>query len=262
MSEAGKAAEPVIPETSSIQQDGAIPETVVPAEEKQETPPEVPAEPEKPAETPPAEEKPKRVPWYQDRINQLTRQKNEEKQRAEALQAEIAALKPAEGAEQPKPFDPKQFEQLIDQAAERKVLQQQAISRQKGFLEAGNREFGAQDFMEKCNEVAALGAGDSADFMQFITDPDIVPEGHKVLAALADQPEEAQRILAMPPIKMAGALARFAATAKVPEKQISKAPPPIKPIGGTAKSSTPNDNEPIGEWMAKRRAELAAKGKR
>jgi hypothetical protein len=261
MSDPGKAEQPELPETSSIQQDGAIPETVVPQEEKPETPPETEAEPEKSAEASAESEKPKRKPWYQDRIDQLTRQKNEERAARERAEAEIAALKPKEEGEQAAPFDPKQFEQVIEQRAQALITQREAQRRTQGFIEAGNKEFGASDFMEKCNEVAALGAGDSPEFMQIITDPELVPDGHKLIAALAENPEETQHILSLPPMRMAAALARFAATAKVPEKPISKAPPPIKPIGGSAKASAPNDNEPIQEWMAKRRAELAAKGK-
>jgi len=261
MSEQGKPAEAEAPESTLIQQDGAIPETVIPAEEKPETAPETEAEPEKSAEAPAEPEKPKRKPWYQDRIDQLTRQKNEERQARERAEAELAAHKPKSEGEEGQNFDPKQFEQVIEQRAQALVTQREAQSRTKTFIEAGNKEFGASDFMDKCNEVAALGAGDSVEFMQIITDPDLIPDGHKLIAALADHPEETQQILAMPPLKMAAALTRFASTAKQPEKQISKAPAPIKPIGGTAKASAPNDNEPIQDWMAKRRAELAAKGK-
>ncbi len=252
--------QPDLPETTLIQQDGAIPETVIPAEPVTEKPAE--PEPEKPAaEAAQEPEKPKRKPWYQDRIDTLTRQRAEEKTSRERLEAELAALKPKDEGEQPQSFDPKQFEQVIEQRAQAMVAQREVQARTKGFISAGEKEFGASDFMEKCNEVAALGAGDSPEFMAIITDAELIPDGHKVIAALAEHPEDAQHILSLPPLKMAAALAKFAGTAKVPEKKISQAPAPIKPIGGTAKASTPNDNDPIDNWMAKRRAELAAKGK-
>ncbi len=259
MSEQGQPAADSKPESTLIQQDGAIPETVIPPEPVEETP-ETEPEPEKPAAEAAAEQKPKRTPWYQERIDTTTRQKNELKAELEAARAEIAALKPKEEGEQPA-FDPKQFEQVIEQRAEAKVAQREFQKRSKGFIDAGNKEFGPAEFMERCNEVAALGAGDSVEFMQLVTDPDIIPDGHKVIAALAEQPEEAQRILSLDPVPMSAALARFALTAKVPDKKLSNAPAPIKPLGGTAKASAPSDNEPIQDWMAKRRAELAAKGK-
>ncbi len=261
MSDPGKPEVTPDPENPSIQQDGAIPETVLPVEETPETPVEAEAEAEKPAEAPAEQPKPKRTPWYQDRINELTAQKTKERQAREAAEAKLAALQPKEEAEQAPAFKPEQFEALIEQEAGRRVAQRDFERRSKAWIAAGNKEFGASEFMEKCNEVAALGAGESAEFMQLITDADVIPDGHKVVAALADHPEEAQRILSLDPVRMAAALTKFASTAKLPEKPLSSAPAPIKPIGGTAKASTPNDNEPIGEWMAKRRAELAAKGK-
>ena len=261
MSEIGQSIPEVKPETTLIQQDGSIPETVIPPEPE----PETPEEPEKAAEatpeTPVEPEKPKRTPWYQTRIDEITKARREaERQLAEA-NAKLAAQTPKEEGEAAPTFKPEQFEQLIDQRAEAKLAQKDFERRSKAWIAAGNKEFGASEFMEKCNEVAALGAGESVEFMQLITDPETIPDGHKVVAALAEHPEEAQRILSLDPVRMAAALTRFAGTAKLPEKKISQAPAPIKPIGGTAKASTPNDNEPIQEWMAKRRAEVAAKGK-
>ncbi len=247
------------PESTMIQQDGAIPETVVPAdaEPAPEAPIEAPEAKEAAPETPAEPPKPKRVPWYQDRINELTR-------RAKEAEQKLASAKqpPAEEPETPTPaFRPEQFEQLIDQRAHALVAQREFEKRSKSWIEAGNKEFGPGEFMEKCNEVASMGAGDSAEFMSLITDADIIPDGHRVIASLADHPEEAQRILSLDPVRMAAALTKFAATAKAPEKAISQAPAPIKPIGGTAKASAPSDDEPIQSWMAKRRAEVAAKAK-
>ena len=168
--------------------------------------------------------------------------------------AKLAAQTPKEEGEAAPVFKPEQFEQLIDQRAEQKLAQKEFERKSKAWIEAGNKEFGPSDFMDKCNEVAALGAGESREFMSLITDPDTIPDGHKVIAALAEHPEEAQRILALDPVRMAAALTRFAGTAKMPEKKISQAPAPIKPIGGTAKPSEPSDNEDIKSWMAKRNA--------
>jgi len=99
-----------------------------------------------------------------------------------------------------------------------------------------------------------MGFGDRADFMEIVTDPDIIPDGHKVLSALAADPDEARKIAKLPPAKMAAALVRYQANMKQPEKPISSAPAPIKPIGGTAKPSIPADTDDIAAWMAKRNA--------
>lgn len=236
-----------------IEQDGAVPETVIPAEPVVETPA---AEPEAPAPEAKAEEaaKPKQKPWWQDRIDEQTRKRRDAERERDELAAKLAENAPAD-PETPA-FDPKNFESLVDQAAERKLAQRQVKDRTESWFKAGQTEFGGESFNEKCNMVAAMGAGDSPEFMAIITDSEIIPDGHKVVAALADHPEEAQRILSLGPVKMAAALTRFAATnsVKAPEAPISQAPAPIKPIGGSAKASGPDDSQDIKTWLANRNA--------
>lgn len=240
------------PSPSLIEQDGAVVETVVPAELAIEVA-EPELAPEAPIETAAKPEKPKRKAWYQEVIDQKTRKLTAAQERADALEARLAELAPEQG-EKPT-FDPANFDTLVDQAAERKIAAQKTKERGQGFVNAGVKEYGDGGFTEKCNMVAAMGAGDSPEFMAIITDPEIIPDGHKVVAALADNPEEAQRILALEPIKMAAALTRFANAAppKAPAA-LSSAPAPIKPVGGTAKASTPEDTDDMRAWIAKRNA--------
>lgn len=252
MSDTGTPAE--APSDTLIEQDGAIPETVTPAEPTPEVP--VEAEPEAPAAeaTPeaPAADKPKRIPWYQTRIDEITRaRRRAEQERDELLAKATSAPEPAEPDGR---VDPSQFEELIEQRAEAKLVERQVKARTDGVMKAGHKEYGQAEFNEKCNEVAAMGAGDSREFMQIITDPDIIPDGHKLIVALADDPDEAERILALrnEPMKMAAALTRFASQAKAPETPVSKAPRPITPIGGTARVTAPADTDDIKAWMAKR----------
>lgn len=243
-----------------IEQSGEVPETVTPDNTKDAAPVEEAApeaEAEKPAEK--VETAPKRVPWYQQRIDEITKARREAERRAEAAEAKLASQPKEEG--EPKPFDPKDLDPLVNQRAEQIVQQREYDRRAQSWIQAGQKDFGAEEFNQICADVSAMGAGDNPIFMQIITDSDVLPEGHKVLAQLRDNPDEAQRIINLPPIKMAAALAAFSARAK-PEQAVSKAPAPIKPIGGTAKSSTPDDNDPIDVWVSKRRAELAAKKQR
>ncbi len=254
MSEAGTP----IPEAEKtlIEQTGDVPDTVIPAEPIVEAPIEEAA-----AEGPAVEaavaaqpEKPKRKPWYQERIDGLAAEKNKAKAEAEEFRLKLAELAPPSGEEVPS-LKPEQIQGLIRQEAAKMVQADKAKARNVGFLNAGVKEFGQEDFTEKCNLIASMGAGDSAEFMQIITDPDIVPDGHKVVAALADNPDEAQRILSLEPLKMAGALAKFAsAAAPKPAAPVSRAPTPIKPTGGSAKATAPEDTDEITAWMAKRNA--------
>jgi len=241
------------PDTSTIEQDGAVVETVIPQEPVEAPDPE-PEVPEAAAAAPePEPEKHKVKPWFQDRIDKLTREKHEERQRVVALEAKLAEFAPEQPERQT--FDPANFDSLVKQEASRQIAAEKTKERGQGFLNAGVKDYGGDAFTEKCNMVAAMGAGDSPEFMQLITDPEIIPNGHKVVAALADNPEEAQRILSLEPIKMAAALTRFAAmpAAKAPAP-LSSAPAPIRPVGGTAKSSTLEDTDDIKAWLAKRNA--------
>jgi hypothetical protein len=240
------------PETpSSIEQDGSIPETVIPdnAKDAPKPEPEEPAPAAAKTEEKPAEpEKPKRTPWYMERIGELTRKNSELNRKLEA--------KPADAM--PVANDEQKFYARAKEEAKQELAQENALREFRAkagvTLNAGNKEFGAAEFAEKCNVVANMGFGDRTDFMEIVTDPDIIPDGHKLLSALADDPDEAQKIARLPPAKMAAALVRYQNTMKQPEKPISSAPAPIKPIGGTAKPSTPNDTDDIKAWMAKRNA--------
>lgn len=246
-----------------LEQTGEVPETVTPDNAKEATVPD-PA-PETPAPEAKAEEvkaEPvKRVPWYQQRIDQLTKQKNDEARARAELEARVKALETPPDTTETKPFDPKQFDTLVEQRAAQLAAQKAYEAKAENWIQAGQKEFGKAEFNEICNEVAAMGVGDSPEFMQLVTDPDVIPDGHRVLAALRDSPDDAQRIAALPPVKMAAALVAFANKAKAPAAQISKAPEPIKPVGGSAKASAPDEHEPIEAWMAKRRAEVAARRK-
>jgi hypothetical protein len=240
-----------------IEQNGEVPETVTPDNTKDATPVEDAApkeDAEKPAEK--VETAPKRVPWYQQRIDEITKARREAERKLAEAEARLA-IQPKDEGEQ-KPFDPKDLDPLVNRRAEELVQQREYDRRAESWIKAGQKDFGPEEFNQICADVSAMGAGDNPIFMQIITDSDVLPEGHKVLAQLRDNPDEAQRIINLPPIKMAAALAAFSARAK-PEAAVSKAPAPIKPIGGAAKSSTPDESEPIESWMAKRRAEVASK---
>ena len=248
-----------------IEQTGDVPETVIPPNAKEpEAVPDTPAEatPEAKAEEVKTPEEPKkRVPWYQERIDRLTREKNEERKKVAEFEVRLKALEAPTETTETKPFDPKQFDSLVEQRAAQIAAQKAYEAKAESWIHAGQKEYGAAQFNEICNEVAAMGAGDSPEFMQIVTDHDIIPDGHKVLAALRDHPEDAQRIVNLPPVKMAAALVAFANKAKPEPAQISRAPEPIKPIGGSAKSSEPADDDPYPIWLAKRKAQVEAKRK-
>lgn len=261
MSDPGKPADDPKPVT---EQEGDVPETVVPDNAKdpvEEAPATGEGEGAAPSESSAAPE-PKtagKKPWFQQRIDQLTKERREAERKAQEAEARAAALEAAR-AEQPttdgpKPLSPADFQKAVDAAAELKVQQQAVQGRMQAWAEAGVKDFGVNEFNEKCNLVAAMGADERPEFMQLVTDPAVIPDGHKVVMALADHPEEAQAIFALPPVQMAARLTRFAntvSTAAPDPKTVSKAPAPIKPIGGTAKNSELSDNDDFKSWLVKR----------
>lgn len=211
---------------------------------------------------------------FQARIDTLTREREESKRReTDALKqvelyramAEGRAVPEGEGAPvapQPQGLIPgtPEFTRAVLAEATKMAAVDAAKARTAGIMKAGASAY--PDFNDRCNVVADLGAGDRADFMQIVTDPDVISDGHKVIAQLAENPEEAARILALPTVQMTAALVKFQAEAnKAPvAKPISLAPAPIKPIDGTARAdSDPKDSDPMRTYADKWQANRAAK---
>lgn len=222
-----------------------------------------------PAEGAIAEPTPIKKPWFTERIGELTknwreteRKLTDSDRKAAALEAELAIYRsgapPADGAvpvatpvaAAPASAD---FEKAV--AAEATKRAAATIFQQKAqkWLDNGVKDF--KDFNDRCAVVADLGAQDRPEFMQLVTDPEIIPDGHKVVAQLADQPEEAARILRLPATQMAAALTKFAMqnmNKPAPTKPISSAPAPITPIDGTARASDEiTGEEDMGAFAAK-----------
>src|SRR5690348_10352048 len=262
-----KPVEPVQPppEPTLIEQAGAIPDTVVPVEP-------VEPEPEAPAlevmpEPEVVEDKPKaKKPWFIDQIAENKRRAALAEQQVAELKARLAVEEAAKAkSETPTPtsLTREQYERDVKAEALRQVQAERYQARSQTWLNNGVKEYGMEAFNERCDLLAAMGASDKPDFMEVILDPDIIPDGHKVVAQLAEKPEEAQRILAMPsPVQRAAALVKFSMTIPAEKKQISNAPKPISPIGGTAKQSAPSETDDIKTWVAKRNAEIAARKQR
>jgi hypothetical protein len=79
---------------------------------------------------------------------------------------------------------------------------------------------------------------------------------------------EADRILSMPPMAQAVALAQLAGTIKAPEpvKKITSAPAPVTPkVGGGQGKNTPSlddPNMPVGDWIKLREKTLPKRASR
>ena len=129
------------------------------------------------------------------------------------------------------------MDRMITERAEALIQSREGAARTESWQAAGTAEY--PDWTERCNQLADLGAGDNKAFLHAVT---AIPNGHKLVSELSENPAEAIRVLRLPPIEMAIALAGMgqrlsggSAPAATPAAPVSRAPPPIKPITATAR---------------------------
>lgn len=181
--------------------------------------------------------------WAQRRIDQLTREKHEERRQREVLEARLAQVAPPADTSTPT-LTQADVDARATQIANERVKQTQFDDACNKAYEQGKTEF--KDFDQALGNFAMLG-GLPKEFLDIATK---IPEGHKVLYALGKNPEEASRILALPALDMALEVARLSEkVAKPSAKPVSSAPAPIEPIDGTARVESDPDKMSTAEWM-------------
>ncbi len=142
----------------------------------------------------------------------------------------------------------------VRKAARELIAEQQFNERRGALILAGTKEFGADEWNAKTGIVATLGAFEAPGFMQAIVELD---DGHKVVAALAEDVDAMERILALPPVAMAAKLGRMSAELAAPPrpKALSAAPAPVGSVTGRAQATPDIYNTASmteAEWMALR----------
>jgi len=182
--------------------------------------------------------------WVQRRIDQLTREKHEEKRQREALEAQLRQYQQPDQTQQaPKPMTADE----IRTEAKRLVQQERFDEACNKTFEAGKKDF--PDWESSLRTFGMLG-GAPQEFLEAITAMDA---GHKVIHHLGSNPEAAERLLSLPPMRMAMELTRIEASlSKAPP--VSKAPPPISPVGGRAAAPEPSEFASTEEYAAWRKA--------
>lgn len=249
---------------SSSQEEPNVPPNDAPVEG---TPPEnPPAEgvPPAAAEVKPAggaeeettEEKEKRQPWFQKRIDKLTAQKAALQQQLETALLRVNTPKPAEPGS-PQNVVPPQHPQGIDpeamRLAQQIVEQQQFAEKCNNLVDTGKEKYG-EAFEETMQNMRAAGAIGEVDpgFIQAVLD---LENPVKVFHTLGQDPDEATRLLNLPPRKQIIELARLdAKLTKPPVVKISQAPPPITPVGGAAKAEVSLEDPKLSmeAWIEQR----------
>lgn len=218
----------------------------------------------------------KKAPWFQTRIDKLTAEKYEKERLAQQLKTQneklLEQLAVLRNGELPQTYDKqlethtgRNFTQAeIDRLAEEKARSITAAEKFNNacndVYEKGVSEFGTE-FKEAVSTLGRVGEL-SRDFLEIITE---IPEGHKILNHLGNDPDEAERILSLSPTKQAIAIAKLEAEVRKPaSRPISQVPAPITTVSGHAQPRESLDDPKLEtkKWMELRNKELDAKGKR
>jgi hypothetical protein len=212
------------------------------------------------------EEAPKRVPWFQKRIDEVTRQKYEEQRRADYLQGQIDALTkgrpaPQQQVETPPDRweDPEGYDRwLINQAAE---------VAQRRTAEDMQRQQALRTFEERVQAARQV----HPDYDAVTHDPSlpITPKMAEIIRKSDNGPEvayylgtnrsEAQRIAALDPDEQVAEMGALRASLrKQPAAQAQTRTPPAAPprtVSGISAGLNKDPNEmSMAEYVAARKA--------
>ena len=143
------------------------------------------------------------------------------------------------------------MDRMITERAEALIQRREGDARTQSWQAAGTAEY--SDWNERCNQLADMGGAENPAFIQAVT---TIPGGHRIVAELSENPAEMVRLLRMPTIEMAIALAGMgqrlsgSSTPVAAAVPISRAPPPIKPIQATARAEVNLDKMSESEFQA------------
>lgn len=220
---------------------------------------------------------------FQKKIDQLTREKYEERIRNQQLEARLQELeKKLAPAEVQAPSEPPTLEQFSDiedyykavkdwnkqtadyarqeaikearQQTEAQKQEQEAI-RLKATIDAREATVKAkyQDYEPVINAVAPI-LMDSPTFHQFVTESEAAPE---VAYHLAKNPAVMASVLAMPPVQQGVELYKLAErlTAPPPPKPLTQATPPLKTVGSNNVPKLSLEDLDMKEFVRRRNEE-------
>lgn len=218
--------------------------------------------------------------WVQKRIDSLTKARHEAERRAADMERRAveleAMLRQSRGEEQPaelpdtlRNLNPAQLQQALEAEAERRATAKASqIANEREFTAACNRVFeeGTKaygDAFVKARDTLAQNFGEviqaRPDFLQAVTE---LPNGHEVFHALGRNLDEADRILSLPPVKMAMELSRMSdKVGKKPAPVVSKAPAPVTRVEGMARAEKDLSKVSMEEYARIREKQIAERMK-
>lgn len=223
-------------------------------------------------------DKPK--PWVQKRFDAMTKARREAERRAEDAERRLAEFEArsqqARGEEPPgelpdalKSLSPAQLQQALEAEADRRATAKASqIATEREFAAACNRVFeeGTKAFGDgfvRARDTLVQNFGEviqaRPDFLQAVTE---LPNGHEVFHALGRNLDEADRILSLPPVKMAMELSRMSEkVGKKPAPVVSKAPAPVTRVEGMARAEKDLSKVSMEEYARIREKQIAERMK-
>lgn len=193
-------------------------------------------------------------PWERDRIRTLTARLHE-------ARAQLAAVAKPQAVEGTQP----QLTQADVEARAAQIAAGQAFNDACNVVaNRGRQDFGEAQFNARIRDLASLqDPGNPQQYNTFLEAAIATDEGAKVLHALGGDMNEAARIMALSPMKMAAELTKIALREVKP---ISQAPKPIQPLASKNASATviePDDPQrgatlDTASWMKQREAQVKA----
>lgn len=205
--------------------------------------------------------------WAQRRINELTRKRYEEKARADYLAQEIERMRSTrqDGEQAQQPARQEDVQALAERLAEQKLAERQQQAKLVELQTNGEKEF-KDEFKSAMVTLQNLGAMDNDPAAIAFSEAVLESEmPHKVLHYLGTNPDEATRILSLTPRQQARAIGLIEAqlaTAKANPPPVSKAPPPVKPVGSRSSAPTSLEHLPTDDmetFMRKERERAKAR---
>jgi hypothetical protein len=213
-----------------------------------------------------ATEKPKQVPWFQKRIDEVTRQKYEAQREADYLRGRLeAATQPQQPAPAETPptleqFDydepryqaatAQYFEKAAERAAERVLESRTAKEREKAQIDTASARLSQghakhQDFADVVHDIPLTEA-----VQELLVNAENAAD---VLYAVGKDPSEARRIFSLPKYMQAVELGKVSARLETPAAKSSKPIPPAPPatVGAVSAglSKTPEEMN-MAEYIA------------
>lgn len=184
----------------------------------------------------------------QKRIDKAIYEKHQARREAEQAKREFEEFKARieQGNENIAPDD---IHALIQKEAERLRADESFNEACNKTYDEGVKEFGSS--FDKAMQNLSL-VGMSREFLELVSEAD---HGAKILAHLGQDLDEAERIAAMPPLKMARELTKLdVKLGSKPAKPVSKAPPPITPVSGKSGGTKSTYEMTDEEYQAWRRS--------